>query len=73
MDHKLIDTWIINKKWTHLMINNLYRFYWQKTLAHWYLKEIRWSYVIMRSKNWKIFKWNIDDLVHKNPKNTSIT
>lgn len=67
----IIDTWIINKNWTHLFINKLYRFSWQKTLAHWYLKSIDWNIAIMESKNWKIFKWKIDDIVNKNPKNTS--
>lgn len=71
--YQLYPTWLVNKNWVELVINKLYRFSWQKTLAHWYLIRIEWDTAIMKSKNWKIFKGKLDDIVYKNPKNTSIT
>jgi len=70
--YQLIDTWLVNKNGVKLVINQLYRFSWQKTLAHWYLKRVYGDTVIMESKNWKTYKWKSDELVYKNPKNTKI-
>lgn len=58
-----------NKHGVPLILNSLYRFKWQTTLAHWYLKEIDGEKAIMRSKHGKEFIGNIHDLVQRGAHN----
>lgn len=62
-DFPLTDTWIVNKLGNKIILNKTYRFKWQTTNAHWYLRSIEWDQAFMESKHHSKFVGKIDDLV----------
>lgn len=53
----------VNANWLEIVQHRVYRFKWQRTLAHWHLVKVEWTRVVMESKHWSVVRWNLNDLI----------